>query len=187
MQKVLEKLNMKSKSPSNGGFLKIHSLTDWLGSLGVSWGTLSHLVVCVALVALSTMLAGCSNEQAEKGTAVKTNHRDADTTKQSHELAFTDANFVAETSKGVVLVDFWAPWCGPCQTQGPIIEKVAAAMAGQAKVGKCNVDESPKSVERLGVSSIPTLVILKDGKEVERFVGVQQEMALIATLKKQMD
>jgi thioredoxin 1 len=105
---------------------------------------------------------------------------------KTHELTLTDANLTTETGKGVLLVDFWAPWCGPCRTQGPIIEKVAAAMAGQAKVGKCNVDEAPKSAEQFGVRSIPTLVVLKDGKEVERFVGVQQEAALIAVLKKHL-
>ncbi len=115
---------------------------------------------------------------------MKTSNKDTDAAKEAHELALTDANFTTETSKGVVLVDFWAPWCGPCRTQGPIIEKVAAAMAGQAKVGKCNVDEAPQSAERFGVRSIPTLVVLKDGKEVETFVGVQQEAALIAVLKK---
>ncbi|MCG2660141.1 MAG: thioredoxin [Kiritimatiellae bacterium] len=109
---------------------------------------------------------------------------DTDTTKQTHELALTDANFISKTSQGVALVDFWAPWCGPCRTQGAIIEKVAVAMAGKAKVGKCNVDEAPQSAERFGVRSIPTLVVLKAGKEVERFVGVQQEAELILALKK---
>lgn len=106
---------------------------------------------------------------------------------KTHELTLTDANLATETSKGVLLVDFWAPWCGPCRTQGPIIEKVAATMAGQAKVGKCNVDEAPKSAEKFGVRSIPTLVVLKGGKEVERFVGVQREAALIAVLKKHLE
>jgi len=135
-------------------------------------------------VALAAIMASCSNEKKEKGDAVKTRKKDADTTKQTHELALTDANFTTETSNGVVLVDFWAPWCGPCMTQGPIVEKVAVAMAGRAKVGKCNVDEAPKSAERFGVRSIPTLVVLKDNREVERFVGVQQEADLVSALRK---
>ncbi len=99
-------------------------------------------------------------------------------------IVLTDANFEKEAGKGVVLIDFWAPWCGPCMMQGPIIEKVAIAMPGKAKVAKCNVDEAPKVAEQFGIRSIPTLVILKDKQEVERFVGVQRETDLISALKK---
>ena len=106
---------------------------------------------------------------------------------KTQEIVLTDANFDTEASKGVVLIDFWAPWCGPCMAQGPIIEKVAVAMAGQVKVGKCNVDEAPGLAERFGIRSIPTLIILKDNQEVERFVGVQREEDLISVLKKQID
>ena len=110
--------------------------------------------------------------------------KDKDATNQTHELVLTDANFDTEAGKGVVLIDFWAPWCSPCLMQGPIIEKVAAAMAGQVKVGKCNVDEAPKTSERFGIRSIPSLIILKDNQEVERFVGVRQEAELVSALKK---
>jgi len=106
---------------------------------------------------------------------------------KTHELTLTDANFDAQTSNGVVLIDFWAPRCGPCRIQGPIIERVAAVMSGKAAVGKCNVDEEPKSSERFDVRSIPTLVILKDKREVERFVGLQQESVLITALRKHIE
>ena len=102
-------------------------------------------------------------------------------------MELTDTNFDNEANEGVVLVDFWAPWCGPCLAQGPIIEKVAAVMAGQARVGKCNVDEAPQLAERFGIKSIPTLVILKDKREVERFVGVRQEADLISALRTHME
>jgi len=145
-----------------------------------------RLAAYVALVGAIGMTSGCGNGQMNEGGNVKTTKKDAGITREAHEVTLTDTNFSTETSKGVVLVDFWAPWCGPCRTQGPIIEKVAAGMAGHAKVGKCNVDEAPKSAEQFGVRSIPTLVVLKNGKEVERFVGVQQETALIAVLKKHL-
>jgi len=104
--------------------------------------------------------------------------------KTSEIVVLTDADFDTKTSKGIVLIDFWAPWCGPCQTQGPIIDKVAIAMSGKVKVGKCNVDEAPKSTERFGIRSIPSLIILKDNQEVKRFIGVQPETELISALKK---
>ncbi len=148
---------------------------------------LKQVVVCAALVALAAMLGDCLSKQEEKGDAVKTRKKDADTMKQTHELTLADSNFAAETSKGVALVDFWAPWCAPCLMQGPIVGKVAATMAGKAKVGKCNVDEASESARQFGIRSIPTLVVLKDGKEVERFVGVQQETALIAAIEKHME
>ncbi|MDY6912692.1 MAG: thioredoxin [Chloroflexota bacterium] len=100
----------------------------------------------------------------------------------SAEIEITDANFDAETGSGVTLIDFWAPWCGPCKMQGPIVEKVAEQMAGKAKVGKCNVDENQSVANRFGIQSIPTLIILEDGKETDRLVGVQQEKVLVEKL-----
>jgi len=130
--------------------------------------------------------AGCLNEKEKKGDIMKPSEKDEDATKQAHELELTDTNFDTEASKGVVLIDFWAPWCGPCLSQGPIIEKVAVAMSGKAKVGKCNVDEAPRLAERFGIRSIPSLIILKDNQEVERFVGVQPETGLISAIKKHL-
>jgi len=143
-----------------------------------------QFAACAAVVALAAMMAGCSNEQEKKENTMSAGEKDKDATNQTHELVLTDANFDTEAGKGVVLIDFWAPWCSPCLMQGPIIEKVAAAMAGQVKVGKCNVDEAPKTSERFGIRSIPSLIILKDNQEVERFVGVRQEAELVSALKK---
>ena len=143
-----------------------------------------QFVACAAVVVLAAMMTGCSNEQEKKEDTMSAGEKDKDATNQTHELVLTDANFDTETDKGVVLIDFWAPWCSPCLMQGPIIEKVAAAMAGQVKVGKCNVDEAPKTSERFGIRSIPSLIILKDNQEVERFIGVRQEAELVSALKK---
>ena len=95
-----------------------------------------------------------------------------------------EANFEQEVAQGLTLIDFWAPWCGPCRMQGPIIEKVAQQMAGKAKVAKCNVDDNRELALRLGITSIPTLIIFRDGKEVDRMVGVQQEKVLIDKLSR---
>ncbi len=100
----------------------------------------------------------------------------------SAEKELTDATFDQDVANGVALVDFWAPWCGPCRMQGPILEKVAKKYAGKATVGKLEVDNNPNTAARFGVQSIPTLIILKNGKEVGRFVGVQDEAALSRAL-----
>ena len=100
----------------------------------------------------------------------------------SNELTITDANFESEIANGVTLADFWAAWCGPCKMQAPIIEKVAEKLSGKAKVGKCNVDEAQGLASKFGIMSIPTLIIFKDGKESQRFIGVQSENTLVEKL-----
>ena len=97
-------------------------------------------------------------------------------------IELNDKNFSAETKTGVVLVDFWAPWCGPCRMQGPILEQVVGKVAG-AKIAKVNVDEAGSLAAQFGVQSIPTLVVLKEGKVAKQFVGVQQAPTLIAALE----
>ena len=98
-------------------------------------------------------------------------------------LDLTDRDFAATAGTGVTLVDFWAPWCGPCRMQGPIVEAVAQKVDGRAKVAKMNVDETPQTAAQYGVRSIPTLIVFKDGESVQQFIGVQSETQLIGAIE----
>lgn len=96
------------------------------------------------------------------------------------EVILNDSNFDAEVLqyKGVAMVDFWAPWCGPCRMLAPVVEELAGEYAGKVKVAKLNVDEAPDTSTQFGVSSIPTLIFFKDGKVVSQTVGLQTKSAL---------
>jgi thioredoxin 1 len=98
-------------------------------------------------------------------------------------LQLNDKTFDATIKQGVVLVDFWAPWCGPCRMQLPILEQVAGRVAGKATIGKVNVDEAPELAGRFGIQSIPTLLLFKDGKQVKQFVGTQSDRVLMSAIE----
>jgi thioredoxin 1 len=95
-------------------------------------------------------------------------------------MDFTDANFDAEVTKSEipVLVDFWAPWCGPCKMIVPMLDRIAAAYAGKLKVGKMDVDSNSASPSSLGVRSLPTLMFFKGGKMADQIIGVVSEVQL---------
>ena len=101
------------------------------------------------------------------------------------ELKITKENFENEVMKSniPVLIDFWAPWCGPCRMMGPIIEQLAEEYEGKAKVGKVNVDEEGELSQAFGVMSIPTIVLVKDGKVVRQAVGARPKAEVEAMLQ----
>lgn len=86
----------------------------------------------------------------------------------------------------LLIVDFWAVWCGPCRMLGPVVEKLEQDYAGRAVVGKVNVDEQPQLAAQFGVMSIPTVIFFKNGKEIDRKVGVMPEEVFVQTIEKNL-
>ena len=101
-------------------------------------------------------------------------------------ITVTDKSFDELVVKSDVpfLVDFWAVWCTPCQTQGPIIEAIAEEFVGKIKVGKVNVDENPETAGKYGIMSIPTLMIFKGGTVVKQLIGLQSKEMIASELNK---
>ena len=103
----------------------------------------------------------------------------------AHPLTITDQNFhdEVEAANLPVLLDLWAAWCGPCRVIAPVIEQLATELSGRVKVGKLNVDENPQTAARFGVRSIPTLLVLKGGREIDRLVGALPKQEILDRLR----
>jgi thioredoxin 2 len=103
----------------------------------------------------------------------------------AHPIIVTDSNFASEVEQSPlpVLLDMWAAWCGPCHKIAPVIEQLATELAGRVRVGKLNVDENRQTAARFGVQSIPTLLVLKDGREIDRLVGAMPKQEILRRLQ----
>jgi len=133
------------------------------------------LIIALVVIAVVAILLVRSYNKMKNAPAV------ADSELIEH---LTAQNFAHKTKNGVVLVDFWADWCMPCKMMAPILNEVAEATDGTATIYKLNVDEQQQVAPQYGIRSIPTMILFKDGKEVERIVGVKSKEAVIASINK---
>ena len=133
------------------------------------------LIIALVVIAVVAILLVRSYNKMKNAPAV------ADSELIEH---LTAQNFAHKTKNGVVLVDFWADWCIPCKMMAPILNEVAEATDGTATIYKLNVDEQQQVAAQYGIRSIPTMILFKDGKEVERIVGVKSKEAAIASINK---
>jgi thioredoxin 1 len=133
------------------------------------------LIIALVVIAVVAILLVRSYNKMKNAPAV------ADSELIEH---LTAQNFAHKTKNGVVLVDFWADWCMPCKMMAPILNEVAEATDGTATIYKLNVDEQQQVAAQYGIRSIPTMILFKDGKEVERIVGVKSKEAVIASINK---
>jgi len=98
-------------------------------------------------------------------------------------MELTESDFDSQVSEGVAVVDFWAPWCGPCKMMGPVMDSVSEKFADSVKVAKLNVDEARNVAVKFGITSIPAIFIFKDGVPARQLVGVQSEDTLLAAIE----
>jgi len=129
-----------------------------------------------------------AREKIEQGLRPKCGRCKSLLPAQNEPVTVTDATFAAEVEAFAlpVLVDAWAPWCGPCRFIAPVINELAEEMVGRVRVAKLNVDDNPQTASRFDLRSIPTLLVVKAGREVDRMVGVQPKQEILRRLQRAM-
>ena len=144
-------------------------------------------VILAALAATTFLLASCTDQSnsprstnGEKSSGAAAN---AGGEHSAHVKNLDDATFAAATASGIAVVDFWATWCPPCRTQGPIIDDLAETAHTQATIAKVDVDKAKKLSQEYNIESIPTILVMKDGKILNRFVGVTTKETLLAAIE----
>ena len=147
--------------------------------------TLSSISKAIAVVAIvtfsTTTVVGCQSQAAEEASEMAVAEPAGATTVKAV-IDLDGSNFAKTIEKGVVLVDFWAPWCGPCRVQNPIIDELAQDIGNSAVISKVNVDHNRPIAQQFNIRSIPTLLLFKDGQVVRTFRGVTQKDVLMAAI-----
>ena len=136
---------------------------------------MKEIIIAAVVIAVLAVLIIRSYNKMKNAPAV------ADSELIEH---LTAQNFAHKTKNGIVLVDFWADWCMPCKMMAPILNEVAGAMEGTATIYKLNVDEQQQVAAKYGIRNIPTMILFKDGKEVERIIGVKQKDYIISSINR---
>lgn len=126
------------------------------------------LILALSITCNMNLFAGNLQESENSGKVIKV----------------TAASYKKEIAKGIVLVDFWAQWCGPCRMMNPILNDIAGEMKDSVKIAKFNVDENKRFAIEKGISSIPLIIVYKDGKEIDRITGVVSREELKAVIRK---
>ena len=161
---------------------------------GIGTGKGSRMVLLLLVVAgviVALVLTLTNRPDAKPTTAVGTTKPQAaqtDTGQTDHRVVHLDGQtFDQAVAKGVTLVDFYADWCAPCRMMAPVLVDVARELGATAKVAKVNVDDNRALARRFNVEGIPLLVVLKDGKEVQRLVGLRQKQEILHTVKRHLN
>lgn len=137
---------------------------------------MTQTLLIVAFILLAFYIAIRVAKSKMKNTPMVDDHKNI--------LTLTDKNFQIQTKNKIVLVDFWASWCAPCRMMAPVLNEVADELEGNKRVGKVNIEQFQGMAQKFKVRNIPTLVLFKNGKEVNRFVGIKSKDFLLKEIAK---